>query len=147
MQERGVVAHATVPHGSHSLLRTLRTHGGLSEAEARSSARLPFDSKHLKEPFGAAAEHYAQQLHAAARDLLSPGQYAHIRVVGAEPMAEWFARALAQSSALAELFPQGEVRALRPAHLSPYLQTHSHTPDLMLMLGALFIDGQVVDTR
>src|SRR3989338_3376375 len=47
LDERGVAAHATVPHGSHGLLRTLRAHGGYSEAEARSAARLPFESKHL----------------------------------------------------------------------------------------------------
>ncbi|MSR70855.1 hypothetical protein EXS62_02340 [Candidatus Kaiserbacteria bacterium] len=142
LDEAGVVAHATMPHGSHALLRTLRSHGGYSEAEARSAARLPFDSKHLREPFGAAAEHAAHHFRDAARECVAPGQYSRIRVVGGDAAAEWFARALSATDSLSELFPKGEVRALRSQHVSPFVAAHAAAPDTMLLLNALFIGGQ-----
>ena len=140
---RGVIAHATVPHGSHGLLRTLRAHGGYSEAEARSAARLPFESKHLKEPFSASAAHFAQQCKDAAGGLVSPGEYSRVRIVAGEPMGEWHARALAHDDTLTELFPRGEVRALRAGHLAPFVDARAQAPDVMLLLGTLFIDGQI----
>ena len=144
MDGQGVRAHATFPSGLHALLRTLRTHGGLSEAEARSAARLPFDSKHIREPFAAVALEFAGHFKNTVKELLSPGDLLRVRVVGAEPAGEWFARALAANESLAELFPDGgEVRALRSHHLTEHLGAHAEVPDLLLMLDALFVDSGV----
>ena len=142
MDNGGVRAHATIPTGFNSLLRTLRAHGGISEAEARSAARLPFETKHIKEPFAAAAAHFAGQFKDAAQELLSPGDVFRVRVIGHEPVGEWFAQAIAMDESLAELFPQGgEVRAVRSHHLTPHIEAHAEAPDLMLMLDALFVDS------
>ncbi len=142
MDEEGVAAHATIPTGSRDLLRTLRSHGGFSEQEAHSAARLPFGTAHVREPFNAAALHFAEQFKDAAQELLQPGDILRVSVVAAEPTAEWFARALAESETLSEFFPQGgEVRAMRAHHLSPHIAAHSPNPDVMLMLAALFVDS------
>ena len=144
MDNDGVRAHATFPSGSNALLRTLRTHGGLSEAEARSAARLPFGTRHIKEPFRAAAGEFAGHFKNAVKELLSPGDILRVRVIGAEPAGEWFARALAADESLAELFPDGgEVRALRSHHLTEHIEAHAEVPDLLLMLDTLFVDSGV----
>ncbi len=140
----GVRAHATFPSGYNALLRTLRAHGGLSEQEARSAARLPFGMRHIREPFRAAAGEFAGHFKNAVKELLSPGDILRVRVIGAEPSGEWFARALAADESLAELFPDGgEVRALRSYHLTRYIEAHAEVPDLLLMLDALFVDNGV----
>lgn len=144
MDNEGVRAHATFPSGQNALLRTLRTHGGLSEHEARSAARLPFGTKHIREPFDAAAVEFAGHFKNAVKELLSPGDILRVRVIGAEPAGEWFARALAADESLAELFPDGgEVRALRSHHLTKHIEAHAEVPDLLLMLDALFADSGV----
>lgn len=142
MDTEGVRAHATIPTGFNSLLRTLRTHGGISEAEARSAARLPFGTPRTKEPFAAAAAHFSGQFKDAAQELLGPGDVFRVRVIGHEPVGEWFARAVSMDESLAELFPQGgEVRAIRSHHLTPHIEAHGEAPDLTLMLDALFVDS------
>ena len=144
MDNDGVRAHATIPTGQNALLRTLRAHGGLSEAEARSAARLPFGTRHIREPFDAAALEFAGHFKNAVKELLSPGDILRVRVIGAEPAGEWFARALAADESLAELFPDGgEVRALRSHHLTQHIEAHAEVPDLLLMLDALFVDSGV----
>ncbi len=143
MDGHGVVGHATIPTGSHALLRTLRTHGGLSEAEARSAAKLPFNTKHpAAEASRFAAQEFATHFKDAAKELLSPGDVLRVRVIAHEPSAEWFAQALSADESLAELFPEGgEVRALRAHHLTPHIEAHAEVPDLLLMLEALFVDS------
>ena len=143
MDKSGVAAHATIPTGSNNLLRTLKSHGTISEHEARSAARLPFETAHVREPFKAAASHFAEHFKDAAKEMLAPGDISHVRVVASEPASNWFARALAQDTSLAELFlPRGgEVRALQVRHLSPHIAAHAESPDSMLMLGALFVDN------
>ena len=142
MDNEGVRAHATIPTGFNSLLRTLRAHGGISEAEARSAARLPFETKHIKEPFAAAAAHFAGQFKDAAQELLSPGDVFRVRVIGHEPVGEWFAQAIAMDESLAELFPQGgKGPPVRSHHVTEHIEAHAENPDLMLMLNALFVDS------
>ena len=141
MDEDGVRGHATVPLGSHALARTLRTHGGLSLEEARSAARLPFESAHLREPFTAAAADYGHMMRDAARDLLQGATVSRIRIVAQEPLGAWYARALAEHQSFGELFSDGEIRVLRAHHAAPHLQAHAPRPDLQLMLGALFVDS------
>ena len=138
-----VRAHATVPVGTHSLIRTLRTHGGLSELEARSAARLPFETPHLREPFHAAAFHIGSYVASATKDVLQ-GNVRKVRIVGEDVAAHWFAQALAVYEPLGAFFPQGgEIRALRAAHLTPHLAAHQEVPDARLMLGALFVDSRL----
>ncbi len=140
----GVRTHATFPVGTHALLRTLRTHGALSELEARSAALLPFETPHLREPFDAAAAHIGEHVASAAQDVLNPSSVHKVRVMGEDAAAHWFARALSTHEPLGELFPQGgEVRALRAAHLTPHIAAHQELPDARLMLGALFVDSRL----
>lgn len=151
----GVRAHATVPFGEHALLRTLRTHGGLSELESRSMLRLvaypeqgrggrPSTSLRIfDEAFGAAAAHIGEQFASAATELLDGQPVARVRVMGGEPAAQWFAQALARHEPLGLIFPNGgEVRAMRAAHLTPFIAAHQEVPDTRLMLGALFVDSR-----
>jgi len=142
MDKEGVVAHATIPTGSNNLLRTLQTHGGLSKEEAYSATQLAFDTPHTREPFKAAAAHFAGHFKDAAQALFLPGDVLRIHVVAAEPASSWFARVLSQDEELAELFPQGgEVRAVRPRHFSAHIAAHVERPDVMLMFAALFADN------
>ncbi len=147
MDQVGVVAHATFPSGSHALLRTLQTHGGLSPEEARSASRLPFATARMREPFSAASTEFGRQFKEAALDVMRPGEVARIVVVAEEPVGEWFARALESVNELGELFPDGgEVRAVRPSHATAHIAAHAEVPDLPLMLAALFADQLVVDS-
>lgn len=143
MDEEGVQAHATIPLGSHALLRTLMSHGGLSEAEARSAARMPFGNPRFGEPSTAHAKHYARELADVLRELMRPGEVARVRVVAAEPHGEWIAQALTETDVLHEFFPHGgEIRALRPHHLGEHVVAHGLDQDIALMLGALFVDRE-----
>ncbi len=145
MDEQGVRGHATIPLGEHALLRTLRTHASLSELEARSAARLPFNTPHLREPFAAAAAHLGEQFTAAVQDLLQKERVQRVRVVGNASTGEWFARALSTHEPLDELFPHGgEIRAVRIPHLTAHIAAHQEAPDLRLMLAALFVDSRVL---
>ena len=134
-----------MPLGAATVLRTLRSHGGLSLAEAGSVLKLHVHGGDT--PASGA-------LHAAARKLIdefkqvSQALFAHGRprslyVLGAEPLAVWFAKALADSG-LEELYPDGgTVRAVGTEHASPYVATHSERPDLGLLLDALFVDASM----
>ncbi len=143
LDDQGARAHATIPLGSHSLIRTLMTHGNLTEEEALSAARLPFGAGHVQEPSMHAAAHFAEQFKDAASDLLAPGEVSRIRVVASEPIGEWVARAITQGSTLDDLFPNGgEVSAMRPHHLTKHIAAHAAVPDTRLLLGALFVDNR-----
>lgn len=150
IDQQGVRAHATIPLGTHAVLRTLRSHGGISEQEARSALHLPFGSPStslrtnaLDEAFAAAAGYFGEQFRDAAAEVLqhSPAPVVRVQVIAQEPAGEWFARALSQHEPLAALFPNGEVRALRSNHLTPYVAAHAGRPDLFLLLHALFVDS------
>ncbi len=143
MDGHGVRAHATIPTGLHSLLRTLRTHGGLSEEEARSVAKLPFNTGHpAAEAARSAASEFAGHFKDAAKELLGPGDVLRVRIIAHEPAGEWFAQALSADESLSELFPHGgEVRAVRSHHLTPHIEARAETPDLALLLEALFVDN------
>ncbi len=138
------LGHATVPVGSHALVRTLISHAGMSPAEAYSFIGLPRGSGHAyHEPLIAAEDDFALEIEDAARDLSGLVPLSGIIVVASEPTAEILARALARSSSLAEIFPQGgTVRAARSSHVMPYIAAHAKNPDLHLMLEALFIDAK-----
>lgn len=126
-----VAGHATIPHGINLPLRTLKAHGGLSDAEARSALSLG----HLHEPLASATQHYNDEFRSAASELFR--SYAPQNVWVISPMGEHFARSLSHES-LSDLFPEGGVvRALRPHHAQGHLAA-PHT-DLFLILEAIFI--------
>jgi len=126
-----VAGHATIPHGMNLPLRTLRAHGGLSDAEARSALLL----QHPHEPLAAAGEQWAQEFLGAGRELFDA--WAPQRVWVVSPAGEYFARILS-SEQLASLFPQGGVvRTLLPHHARDLI--HSPGQDIFLILQALYV--------
>ena len=132
MQDGHVAGHATAPIGLGTILRTLKSHAGLSEHEARSALRL----NHMNEALAVAAEHFAGEFKLAARELMAGQGSSSVFVLAPEPHSEWFGRSLAHKS-LADLFPQGgTVRVLRSNHAAPYVS--AHTPDIHLHLDALY---------
>src|SRR5262249_28661849 len=117
---RGVaVGYATVPLGRHSVVRTLRTHAGITAEEAHSALRL---AKHgdlpYKEPAEAAAEGYAADIADVVERLITQSSVRPTRVyvVAHGDSGEWFARSLASHEALGELLPGGSVRSLGSRH-------------------------------
>ncbi len=146
IEKEGPRGYATIPHGSRTFLRTLKVHGGLSEAEVHSlfSLLTPDSSGHY-EPLDAAAQHFADQFANAAQHLLVEGGTERVIVVAHEPLGEWLAKLLGgegrSASAIHALFPDGgTITALRPQHLIPSIAAHASTPDLSLLLDALYID-------
>ncbi len=138
-QEGRILARATLPVGLYTLLRTLTTHGGLSQAEAYSALKLQFS--YLKEPFDSVGEHFSNALYHGLEDMVASLPTRNVFVLAHEPNGEWFAQAIVSDPKVATLFKDGGVvRALRPAHLSPLLAAHATHPDLFLMLEALFVD-------
>lgn len=128
-----VVGHATAPVGVGTVLRTLKSHAGLSEHEARSLMRL----NHRSEASTAAAAHFASEFREVARELLRGTGYGSVYVLAHELAAEWVARSLATSS-LSDLYPQGgTVRAIRPAHITPFVALNGNT-DTHLLLDTLY---------
>lgn len=132
-----VRAYATIPLGSHALLRTLKTHSGLSDAEIYSLLRLQGGQN---EALRAAAAHFASEFGSIARALLHTEHLRNVFVLGEAPFGTWFAKTLAEGE-LGEVFTEGgEVRALHPRHIAPYLSAHAGKPDVPLMLASLFAD-------
>jgi hypothetical protein len=133
LQDARVVGHATAPVGLGTVVRTLKSHAGYSEHEARSALRL----NHRSEASDAAVAHFAGEFKQAARELFAGQATGSVYVLAQEPSAEWFARSLSHRS-LAELFPQGgTVRAMRPGHIAPFVGHHG-TGDTHLLLDALY---------
>jgi hypothetical protein len=134
---------ATVPLGHHHVLRTLGSHAGLSEPEARSAMRLYVESgRHAAhEALESTARHFAQEFKDVATEMINDSTRTVV-VVAHEPSGEWFARSLSDAPGFEELFPQGGVvRALRTRQVAPYLDGGSK--DLLLMLQSLYIDSRL----
>lgn len=134
-------SHGTLPVGRNTMVRTFMSHGGLHEDEGRSALKalsLGHVPAHLSEPVRHTYEHVATHFNDLAT---SHGWHEHGRVYSFAHDGDWFARALAHSSA-ARKFPDGAVvTAIRAKHFSPYLAGHAQVPDLGLMLGGLFVDS------
>src|SRR4029079_5139983 len=80
---------ATIPFGERSILRTLKTHAGLTPHEARSALALG----HLHEPLRAAAEQFGREFSSAAQELLTDDMRS-VFVVGDEHAATWVGKTL-----------------------------------------------------
>jgi hypothetical protein len=134
-----VIARATVPLGTRALVRTLRTHGGLTQAEAHSALSLTHElggAHPYIEPLRATAKHYAGEFSNAVHEL-TRGIASTLLIIAPHPVDDFVARAL--SSHAHPPFPEGSsVRALSARHLEPLISSHSKTRDIPLMLGALY---------
>lgn len=139
--EGGVLGYATIPLGLNTVKRTLKSHGGMSEAEMISAINLSaHPNSRPYEPLEASAQHFAREFASAARHLLGNTASSGIFVIAPETLGDWFARALGADEGLGDYFPEGgTVRALRTSHVSPHVDTHLASPDVHLMLEALFI--------
>ncbi|HEY6019216.1 MAG TPA: hypothetical protein VIY48_04735, partial [Candidatus Paceibacterota bacterium] len=127
--------YATLPLGTHTLVRTMRAHG-FTDVETHSAMRLPMSND--IEPMLAAQRHFAKEFEAAVSPLLHNTNIKRVWVVSRGELGEWFAKALSNSAEIAGLFPQGgEVRVLRASHIAPHMSAHAHEPDLLLGLHAL----------
>lgn len=147
IQNGALVGHATVPGGSHAIIRTLKSHAGLSEAEARSALVLAAVTGHaeLSEALDASLSHFARELSAAAGALLAAaGEGAQrVFVLSSDGGAEWFARGMSEHPAVNALFAPGStIRALSGVHFARHLSAHPHTPDAPLTIEALFADAR-----
>jgi hypothetical protein len=137
-----VVGHTTAPIGINTVLRTLKSHAGLSEPEARSALRLAMHPEQSRrgpiDALDTAAAHIALEFGQAVRELEQGGTT--VFVLAGEPMAPWFAQALSRSK-LTDLFPQGGVvRAIRSVHVAPFVSGVGG-PDTHLALNALYVGG------
>ena len=138
----GAQGYATIPIGSRTVLRTLKTHAGFSDAEARSYFALAASAGGQREPLEAAQRHFVEEFAGTAQMLLQRAPAEGIFVIAEEPAGEWFARALGNDDSLAALFPNGGVvRALKPQHFAAYVAAHKPQSDIFLLLEALFIDS------
>lgn len=140
--ESGVQGYATVPTGFNTVLRTLRSHGGLSDAESQSMFELAMHPATAPfEPLDAAARHFVEEFAGAAQHLLGGAQTVNgIFVIAPGAAGEWFARTLGADESLGAYFPQGgTVRALRARHLASHMEAHRASPDLHLLLETLFV--------
>lgn len=136
VEQGRVAAYATLPVGRHTLLRTLQTHAGLSEPEARSALRLL--PPHLAQPLRSAQRHFAEAFIPQATEL---NWGAHERVYVVSHDGAWLARTLAESDAAKLFSPTAVVRHLHGTHASPHFNAHAHVPDLPLQFDALFVDS------
>ncbi|MEK7612786.1 MAG: hypothetical protein AAB449_01405 [Patescibacteria group bacterium] len=135
-----VIGHGTIPMGLHALLRTLRTHGGISEHEARSVMRLGGHPNYA-ESLSSVEAHFRDMFRETGEQLFGGMPIEHVFVFARGPEAGWFARSLSHDS-LSDLFPEGgTVQVLRSQHLTPFVEAHAANPDSALLLGTLFIEG------
>lgn len=133
LQDGQVVGHATAPVGTHTILRTLKSHAGMTDAEARSAMRLGVHNEATE----AAAMHFTSEFAYAARELFGGEGRGSVVVIAHEPAGEWFAKMLANRS-LSNLFPQGGVvRSIRSGHLGGLVGGHGGL-DTHLSLAALY---------
>jgi hypothetical protein len=132
--------YSTVPLGSRSILRTLQTHGGLSEHEARSMLTL---TKHTDdwqyEPLLAAGRHLSDSFADGVELLLPAGTASSLVVVSEQPLGEWFAKSIADNPRIANLFSEeSTVEALLPFQLKDHVD-HGAVHDPFVLLEALLV--------
>lgn len=132
LEDGRVVGHATAPVGVHTIVRTLKSHAGMNDAEARSALKLGVRNEAIE----AAEAHFAGEFAYTAQELYGGQGRGSVFVLAHEPAGEWFARALSHNS-VAGLFPQGgAVRLIRAGHFGGLVGGSS--PDTHLALAALY---------
>jgi hypothetical protein len=141
-----VLGRATTPVGLHTILRTLKSHAGLSVREAQSALALAHHAEdptyRYAQPLAAAINHFANEFSDVAQELLMHSDAQSILVLAPGNTADWFARALTTHPRTHALFPDGGVvRALRPRHFSTYLTAHAPEADVPLMIETMFINS------
>lgn len=140
-----IVAQGSIPVGTHTLLRTLKTHTGSSTEEARSALKLLHS--HTIEPLTFAQEKFIEDFKDVASELLEHASTDQIFVVGEEGVSNWFAKALAHES-LGQLFEGGgSVRAVPMRLLSSHVAIQGRSADVPLLLATLFIDSHISGIR
>ncbi len=140
LSERGAKGYSTVPLGSRSILRTLQTHGNLSEHEARSMLSLTKHKDDLcYEPLLVAGRHLSDTFAEGAELLLPAGTATSLVVVGEQPLGEWFAKSIADNPRVSGLFSEDStVEALLPYHIADHFERGAiHDP--YILLESLFI--------
>ncbi len=144
-----LLGHATLPFGTHTFIRTLGSHAGMTEAEARSALTLlRHKGAHEHVPWGeafkAASSHLVEESKDVIEALLREHTSPHgVYVLAPGPLAEWFAQTFANDERLASLFPEGSsARALHAHHAKPFLAVHATVPDVPLSLEALSIHAR-----
>jgi len=137
-----VVAYGTAPIGTHTILRTLKAHGGLSEHESRSLLKLLEHGDQSYEPLIASGEHARKEFANAAALVLQHGTPTSIVLMGEQPLADWFAKRIAEEESLAALFPENTtVEALRQHYFGAPLAT-SAISDPFLLAEAAYVDAR-----
>lgn len=137
----GPEAYSTVPLGTRSILRTLKTHGQLNEHEAHSMLVLAHAADDMAyEPLAAAGHHLSETFAEGAALLVPAGAATNIVVVGEHPLGEWFARNLAQNKRVTDLFAEeSTVEALRAHHMGVLLEP-TPVQDPFILLESLFVE-------
>ncbi len=135
--EGKVMAHATSPNGTNFIHRSLATHAGLSEHQARSA--LGSNASHLIEAFSSIAHHFIDELSTLSRSFSLTELPRDLIVIAPEPYGQWLAKSLSQSQLLTSIkhFEDGTIRALRPLHFATALQTTAPR-DVFLNLAATY---------
>lgn len=139
VEEGKVGAYATLPHGRHSLLRTLAKHAGISLHEAASSLKLTHP--HLHEPLRAAEHSFASLFRDTAPPVLQASTSRDLLVLSHDPYTEHYAHILAANKNVAEIFVEGGVvRALKPEHFTTP-RPGSVASDLFFIIESAFVNN------
>lgn len=140
LSKAGPLAYSTVPLGSRSILRTLQTHGALSEHEARSILNLTKHKDDLwYEPLLAAGRHLSDTFADGAELLLPAGAATSLVVVAEQPLGEWFAKHIADNPRMPALFSdEATVEVLLPYHMADHIALGVMN-DPYLLLESLFV--------
>ncbi len=135
--------HATTPAGFSTIIRTLKAHAGISDAEALSVLNLSQRTReHLwAEAINTSLTHFAKELKAAAAQIVTNERPQQIFILSPKGSSDWFARSLTEDASLHELFSPGStIRGVTEKYVSPHLSGHPARPDVPLMLESLFVD-------
>ncbi len=147
VKDGNLEGRATIPLGSNLALRTLQSHTGMSQAEARSALLLAHDAPTLyPEPLSAAANHFSAAFRDAAREILDT-PVTGVLIIGTEPGGTWAAKTLSVASppsTVPDPFAEDTVvRTLNARHIAPYIAAHAHSPDIALMVATVFVASKI----
>jgi len=135
-----VMGRSTIPFGAHTFLRTLMSHGALTEPEARSSLKLALGDTHpYREPLNAALESFAHAFVTGATPLVHGSSIDTVLILAPQHLSTILATGLQYAGS--SVFPQGGVaHIIEAGHLGEHVITHEDTYDVALMLESMFIN-------